>query len=92
MGSLKNIFFRRHGIQHLIGTGNDSWKLPSLLLLAFYHRLQDRRMVRAKIDEAMGDPCLELSWKLAWLKACSIHMDALVLTSQRASKKANEAV
>lgn len=43
---------------HLVGACDDAGKLALLLALALDHGLYDARMVRAQIDEAMGDASL----------------------------------
>ena len=47
------------GMTHLVRTGDDFRKLALLLLLALDHGFQDAGMVRAKVDEAVGDAGLD---------------------------------
>lgn len=46
---------------HLVGTGDDLGELIRLLFLAFDHGLEDGGVIRAEVDEAMGDAGLQNS-------------------------------
>lgn len=73
---------------YLVGTGDNSGKLAIVLLLALDHGLEERRMVRTQVDEDMGYTSLFLSAD-ARVPLGPIGVPG---TSQRASKKANDAV
>lgn len=76
-----------HGI-YLVGTGDNGGKLAIVLLLALGHGLEEGRMVRPQVDEDMGYTSLFLSAD-ARVPLGPIGVPG---TSQRASKKANDAV
>lgn len=46
---------------NLVGTCYDLRELALLLVLSFYYRFDDGRMVGTKVDEDMCDACLEFS-------------------------------
>lgn len=74
---------------YLVGTGDNGGKLAIVLLLALDHGLEERRMVRTQVDEDMGYTSLFLS---AYNPAAIRGSIGDPGTSQRASKKANDAV
>lgn len=74
---------------YLVRTGDDARELAFLLILTFDDSLDDGRVVGAQIDEAVGDSSLA---SISVDHFSRIIEENLGLTSQIASKKANDAV
>jgi len=75
---------------YLIRTRDDLWKLSFLLILPFDHCFNDRRVVGAKVYEAMGNASLADRMSECW--STRPELTRTILTSHIASKKANDAV
>lgn len=87
----------RHGHRHhFVGTCEDAWELAFFLLLAFDDGFDDAGVVGTEVDEAVGYAGLCFRWSrlvVGWvLLGEGKGWGKGVRTSQRASKKAKEAV